>query len=690
MQAYSSWARSMTSIHVPMTSLLQTLPYVSIPLRKVLLSMTRIQRYPTSGSRIYQRYTDEWNTDITIIDPSGTITIGTHSLKYMVGLISDIQLSPTFSGFLSSCIRSAPYHDYTSADITRISGIHKEIAASIEVSQKGKVDYRPILSEEPDFRTQVFEGLEISEEVSKELHTCFLQARNHMRGKVLYPKISKKTVGPDTVQNIEQQVRAMDYDVRLEEIPASIQLVERIYHLSGYEVQGPAEMRCAWKYSQIKPRVYFAQGGDVYPYTKYVQAFFNEVMQFFPVVHPTSRFNPPDEPLQTSDLLIIYDLASFTSKLDEIRNFVESLASFFSGVEITVMDSYHGPLQIDLGEMLRRYNQEANNYAKCDITKVMELVEQTCICHTCGMLGVPGNISSCTLLHGIFTCYVVKSTRKCRCVGDDAKLYWYGWHLKDLECDISTFGEVSVEKMESWGPDDGASLDKAWNYTKRPINRLPRNVVTIGQLVIFPTLDTILGLPDDHYHLYIPQKETPPARANRFSAQWNRLLKTLWSNLVSLTDIDREILFHFQMSGAHNLQLFGCGSVSKRIDGVFVRVPLLVQKDEFGMDPDKLVLDKFDLVTEHEFPEYDPIFYRPFGFQGEVFKSCSSKCISMLEDLGYFDKELSVGYYARGVVGDRFFLLLYNGQYSNCYRYTIRFDLPSWSTAYIPDNRLDQ
>jgi len=683
-RTYSRWATTMRSLHDPTAQLLQTLPSVPIPLRKVLLAMTRIQRYPRKGSRVLERYRTEWYTMVQMTDSTGK-THGWGTLLNLVEPLFAIDLTPTFAGFLSSCIRSAPYQDYSSVEEALESAIRKEIAASITVIQRGKVNYKPILSKTADRAEEVFEGVPGNSEVASQIYRSFCQSREALRHSTVFPKVSKKTVGPESTKDIQETLRYVPYDKRFEEVEPSIKLIERIYHLTGIQIKGAVELRSAWKFNDLKPRVYFAQGGDVYPSTKFVQPIFNTILEHFDMVHPLHRFNPPEEGILPSDILVIYDYTSFTSSLDEIKSFIKEIADFYSGTEITVVDTNTGPRTQDLGELLHEYNRTANHYAYCDVTKLLSLDDPTFIRHTCGMLGVPGNISSCTLLHGIFTAFVVQSTKKSRCVGDDARLHWGGQHTYDLYLQLASFGDVARDKMESWTKEEAYSLDNAWSYCKRPLNRLPQNRVSVGQLVIFPTLDTVLGLKDD-FHRYIPQKETRVARAGRLSSQWSRLLKTLWSQMIPITEFDRELLYHLQMDWLRRHNLLLHGKVGTRIDGHYIRVPLVLQKDEFGMDPDVFVLQKMPYQEKFEFPEYDPISRRPYGFQGEEFRSISGKALALAETLGYVESKPIFAKYSREMVGDRFFLVLYNGQYPDVHRYTVRYSFPRWLPQLIPDN----
>lgn len=644
--------------------------------------MTRTQQYPESGTRTYERNADVWQREVFVPLPFGKFQGEYLTLRKLALSMTGMPLTPTFSGFLSSFIRSAPYLDYSPIQATLISTVHKELAASVEIHLKPPIDFRPLLSHDYDRSAPVFEGLLGCPEVASFTYTAFQKAARILSGRTLYPKISKKTVGRETSEAIFEYCKYVPPS-QLYEIDHSVQLLERIYHSTGYLVRGAVELRSAWKYNELKPRVYFAQGGDIYPQTKYVQAIFNVILEQFPCVHPVNRFNPPEDVLQANELLIVYDYSSFTSHMERIKEFVGALADFFTGVSTTLVDTFEGLVERDLGDILHSYNKSANMYASFEIDQLLSLDEETFCQHTCGMLGVPGNISSCTLLHGIFTMYLVLSVSKTRCVGDDAKLQWTIDSVREAIEKISILGDLSSDKVEFWEAESW-NFESQWHYIKRPINRLGTSRVISGDLLIFPTCDTILGLKDD-YHRYIPSKESLSARRNRFSSQWMRLLRKLWVHETGITDLDRIVLHYYQRASIHLLGLEGPMGF-RMLDGSRIFFPLKLHADEFGMDPYKIALEQIGLEEEVELAEYDPILKRPYGYEGESFVSGLSPMASLLESLGYLKKDTIYRKFSRSSVGDDFFRLLLSGFYQNVYTFTVLRDIPYWCTPLLPDN----
>jgi hypothetical protein len=312
-------------------------------------------------------------------------------------------------------------------------------------------------------------------------------------------------------------------------------------------------------------------------------------------------------------------------------------------------------------------------YAECDITQIMEVDgEHLIFRHTTGMLGVPGNISLCTLLHGIFIVYILGSQRKGRCVGDDGKMYTRLARALVIE-HLQKFGRVAAEKVESW---ERGSYDdtETWAYTKRPISRLPLNRVVTGHLVTFPTLDTLCNLEDDGYHRFLPEQETAVKRKTRLIRQYNRLLVQLWSLSLQLSELDRILLYTFQKTVLDACRGYGNKGRCQTSDILF-RLP----QEEFGENPRWKYIESLPLDEEVELPEVNDCPPEYFGYEGEKFVGVKTKLLRLMEKLGYCQTKMCMAKYSRRVCGDRFFYDMISGQFPACYEYVVIRDFPYWA-----------
>jgi hypothetical protein len=266
-------------------------------------------------------------------------------------------------------------------------------------------------------------------------------------------------------------------------------------------------MRWALKYTDLKPRAYYARGPDQHFASRYIQAIFNKLIDLFPCTHRRHRFITDNIRVSEDESFFIYDYSAFTSTFHEVNNFIAALARFFEGTPITVVDTFQGAIRIDLGHYLTQYLEVCNRWAEFDISMANPdriYSDDEVIYHNTGMLGVPGNITSCTLGHGLHLSVIVGSLVLSRCIGDDAI-----GRARDLDFQteivplLENIGIISLKKCEEFdGSDD---VDEAgddgrvrWNYEKRPILRVAGRVVR-DRMVMFPPTAALLGF-EDTYH----------------------------------------------------------------------------------------------------------------------------------------------------------------------------------------------
>jgi hypothetical protein len=228
-------------------------------------------------------------------------------------------------------------------------------------------------------------------------------------------------------------------------------------------------------------------------------------------------------------ILLIYDYSSFTSKLAEIRRFTESLGNALQGFKVKVIDGPNGIVEMDVGEILLEYNKECNTFPEFNASSIL-CVEEAVLNHQAGMLGIPGNISVCTLLHGIHLALIVGSLSRNKVIGDDAICEFIPTDEYD-ECSIresiQLIGDVAEDKMESWlwNPENdiSESHDERWAYEKRPINRIGDRVFK-GALVIWPNLDISTGI---YSNAFTTRRLSTFQEKKRFCSQHQRFLAIL-------------------------------------------------------------------------------------------------------------------------------------------------------------------
>jgi len=545
------------------------------------------------------------------------------SLLQISYLLNDY-LDPISAGILSVLIRMLPYKDYSSVESELVSGISKEMSAAIGTYHPVQLDYSPILSDDKDDRwTRAHHHLTLDPTLHNKLHRSIMKQALSLRFDPIYPRLSSKTPGRRVQRNAAPFLDAG---------PATYVDLERIYFRTGIKVDGETECRIAWKYNDLKPRVYYAMGARAFYASRYIQHIFNRLVNFSSVTHIFQRFSPETMDSNHEDSAFIYDYASFTSTLHEIRNFTRALADAFRDITVQLVDAREGLVDISLGDLLDSYNEECNLSPDFDVSELYDVTEAI-LTHNCGMLGVPGNITSCTMLHGIHLILLLGGENCGKVVGDDAigramiaasgitRERFCGW--------LQSIGRISVDKMEFWEYRDisATSINSSWTYVKRPIDRIEDRMV-FGHMLDFPSLANALNF-RDQYHVYKPL--TKQERIKIYRGQLQRFYRTI-STLPSLSE--RGIsLSDTIINFLHKRLEVSYYGVPKEFPHLFVP-PAFYTPDYFDIMLSQRMDQTFYLPVEYSPDESEPCYRR-----GQMWIGVNSPGASYLEKLGLISRE---------------------------------------------------
>lgn len=689
--AFERWTATLSTTMPAYALVLRSLKFYPIHIRKVLLAWTRVQPPDLYNSRFALRYNAQLQDLVPVYitfypHPDRTEAI---SLRALLQRLGNQCMDTVLQGHFSVAIRTAPYFNYDSVDTTRNEGIRKELEAALNPHKNIPINYSAFLSEDPrDRATQrIAENHDRSPLVNEQLHECIVLARRRLSNITVYPKASDRTIGEEA-SRMAQQTLWKDPDAEIQST-GSLWDIERIYHHSGIEVQGPVEMRVAWKYNDLKPRVYYANGPTTYHASKYVQRIFNIILDCFPPVHRKNRFQEPsDRYLQEGIRLAIYDYSSFTSNLPEVKRFVSALAEFMGDTEITIVDSFHGPMVVLVKDILHRYNRTCNYHLEFDVSRLFSEIGPLILQHGAGALGIPGNISSCTLLHGIHICSICGSIFRCRCVGDDAEVFYdmdppNSW--ESFIDQVRNLGEIEESKAEYWDfdiSDTEFGLD-GWQYLKRPFER-HGGVIIRGSITVWPALDILLGLSDERHTVRLPAMHV---RRRVFLTQWCRLLEKL--STIPISSAGRTLLFAYQRHAMRTLDL------PNRPNFLYDREhhmalgwwPGRYEIEEFGVHWVRRSRDWF-IENGSKMTATVPLarfWHEEFlGVVGESYECASHPMLRLMEKLGYCTKELLL----EEVTLDPADVDLFEFYILKGYRYSYRFHvvapLPRWWASLSP------
>jgi hypothetical protein len=104
------------------------------------------------------------------------------------------------------------------------------------------------------------------------------------------------------------------------------------YCLFGIQILGALELRQAWRFNDLKPRLYYCLGGSAFWDALFIRDLTKMFMAAFPSTHPFTRFDVKRiVRLSPEEILVTYDYSSFTTSLAELKYFMWYLATVFEG-----------------------------------------------------------------------------------------------------------------------------------------------------------------------------------------------------------------------------------------------------------------------------------------------------------------------------------------------------------------------
>lgn len=660
--------------------------FAPLAVRKGMLLYSRVQQ-PLSGTRLARSLRQLHETTFSVQNIRDQ-ALHPYTLRSLIDDLPHSCSDPLYMGWISMIARSAPWRDYSEIAQVRQATIEKEISAAVLVHHPVEFDYTAILSRDRSARFHRFApNLPVNPDIHGQIHACFKEAQRRLLDHTFYPRSSRKTIGAFAQQLSRQSLGNLQLEIT-KDYAESLDDVELLYHETGFKLEGPIEVRVAWKYLDLKPRVYYAQGPSVYHASKFIQEFCNILVDCFPPVHRYNRFETPTEIILSDHVrLAIYDYASFTSKLHEIRRFCQALAFFFRDTVVRIVDTYQGVISVPLGALLQEYTEVCNESAVFDIHRLSPSLEpgEILLVHNCGALGVPGNISLCTLLHGIHTCISRQSLLSSRVVGDDALTQVemlpcpvYAW--QEFVDQMQNVGDISAEKFEFW--DDEKEDDdpdaEGWHYTKRPITRMSDRILR-GELFVWPSLANIAGLTDGYHTEPLPSLYH---RRKKFLTQWKRFLTNIHVSNVSVPHTTCLLVVAFQDAAWKmlNLPATRYGPILLP-DGQRFIVPRRMSVDDIGSSWVDFMLDGTSegVYGKHLLPKFAGVPDAWTGVETERFESRSTRLLSLLVRLGYLEKTLKreeielTPYMSRSILTQYLEL-----DYDFCYDYVVLRDVPAW------------
>jgi len=353
-------------------------------------------------------------------------------------------------------------------------GFEKEISASQTIfNDVQTVSYSSFFRDKPGHNDPGLWWIQTCREIRDGIHR-----RLHL--KCLYPSVNR-------VKNVSDETASIFRILSDTEYVRTVDL-ELFHHRTGIKVGGDAELRQAWKFNDLKPRMYYCIGGEQYWSCRYMKGVAVAIMESIPSTFMKKRTSPHDfiRMYNKSDHITTWDFTSFTTTLSELKHFLWYIARIVEeeGTTVELFDYRIGFHTTLLFHLIDEYNQVANMSAGFGIHRMVgEFISTTHVnLHqfNSGMLGVHGNIGFSTALHGLVLAKEV-GNKNGVCVGDDALGITHRSPFDRLFSQLSTIGVVHPTKF-------GILFPECTQDTGHHIKFLKRRLEVVGTYLVLSRL----------------------------------------------------------------------------------------------------------------------------------------------------------------------------------------------------------
>lgn len=439
-----------------------------------------------------------------------------------------------------------------------------------------------------------------------------------------------------------------------------------IHHLvrTGYWPSGHVEMKQRWYPSGLLPRTYFSWGGTAIAVSCYLRNFFNDLGDIFDPTNRKLRVQPDWLKHSISSPeggYLFYDLTSFTSWFHEQESFLRSVQERFTGVNVFTLGYGLTLSERDLGGLIGAYIDFVNSYPEFVLSDSLRggktFDEENPLYHLCaGFLGVPGNLISCTIPHGLAVSSLHSESSEVQCPGDDV-----GARFEDdddardhLNC-ASSLGVLQFEKVFS--TQKGISV-----YLKRLVLELA-NGIDLAPMLIYPLLPYLINptgpIPRNGQFRYPERDRILPRAAGVVVA----FMRDLWKYTKgTASDEVKEILrvflrrIHVQLGLPQEAifqgRVFG-DEEGRHFPDIPVKFSVLDDRC-FDRNPDLVFAEDYvhEMVVVEVEEETDLSAYRESGFEkGSRLIVRSSRKWRFLEDMGFLKVSKSIPGVKRYLIG---------------------------------------
>jgi len=520
----------------------ELLPSLPLYMRKEIMTALRVGVMPKHSIRLKLKLLKGRELEsIPIFDSTGTIR-STITYRSLWELLEPMLETPIRRSMLSVALRATPITK-EEAESTVSESITKELSCTQRLDLSPSLQYPFFYSFRDCVYHRIHPDIPHRPEINILLRKRLLHWKRYLSDQLLIPQFSQKRIGRESCRIFEEHLYPDLPEIQRPcRIDYSTRNLEQSYKDDGIFVEGPCEARVAWKFNDLKPRVYYAIGSTSYFGSRYVWRIFDSLQRMNLCTDPNRRYSFMRFPYidLPQSVFLVYDYASFTSRLVDFHRFVHELAIFLADTSCWIFDTHHGMVRNRLSDILHAYNASCNDRGTFDIQRVVEISgrKAAVVNHeVAGMLGVFGNITGSTSLHGFIGLSISGSDDCINAIGDDAGMVV---NLKEMDITgikeaIRTIGDIADEKFEIF-EEDQAQLEmfNGWHYVKRSVV-IDSGLVKQGWMPDFPILPRIFGTKLDHITVRV---ESFPIRRGLLIKQTCRFLDSVTAHIDQVTEQD--------------------------------------------------------------------------------------------------------------------------------------------------------
>jgi hypothetical protein len=347
------------------------------------------------------------------------------------------------------------------------------------------------------------------------------------------------------------------------------------------------------------------------------------------------------------------------------------LAKYCKGSVVRILDSVHGIIEQDLGDMIYEYT--ANNLHDPSYTLPSKYSDPSVEHYhsVAGFLGVYGNIASATFIHGIVMGMLHELFDENNVAGDDGLDV-----TEDVSHTLSVVGLLGeVQDSKVFKGSEGCCI-----HLKRPITRIGDQLLH-GDLIAWPSLEPVQVDVDSRYP-YL-NKLSNRDRIDAIAGSVTAFLRKLDNQILDKQELDVVDASLSYIYDTYKLSRAGCVPQVTQEDSGFIPT---YERRFIGMDPIRNTLIR-NYANVAKLPLRGKLDWEYDMLNEGTFQCNSTKLVNHLVALGYLEQE-KISTLVYGQDGLEQLLKEYIHPEPPIYQYTVLCDLPAWVADFQVSNSI--